>query len=299
MSPRPIVYGLDIETDTTANCIDPQVASIRAVALSSDVCDEVFTGDEADLLAELDDRIATLPRGVIATWNGAAFDLPFLADRAAVCGVAIGLRLRHDPRLGLRRAPLPGHPGAYRGAWYDHAHIDAFRLYRADSEAAPRVPGSLRSLARFVGRQVVEVERDRVVELEREALHAYAPGDARLARVLTERRWQAARTCIDRRVHDTGPWVPPWALVDDEALPEVEVEVELAIDLRAGVEVELVDELAPVAGADLDVEGDIEVEVEGLEPVPVGAERPPCVVFDQEADLELVAGEGPHRADVA
>jgi hypothetical protein len=226
------VYGLDIETDTSDDGTDPQVACVRTVALSSEGCDEVFSGDEADLLAELDERLAALPPGVLATWNGAAFDLPFLADRAAVCGVAIGLRLRHDARIGLRRAPLPGHPGAYRASWYGHHHLDAYRLYRGDVPASPRVPGGLRSLVRLVGLRVVEVDRDHVRELEREVRHAYAPGDARLARVLTERRWPAARSYIDRRVPDRGPWVPPWLVVEPE--PQVEVEVEVLVGAGVG-----------------------------------------------------------------
>jgi hypothetical protein len=226
------VYGLDIETDTSDDGTDPQVACVRTVALSSEGCDEVFSGDEADLLAELDERLAALPPGVLATWNGAAFDLPFLADRAAVCGVAIGLRLRHDARIGLRRAPLPGHPGAYRASWYGHHHLDAYRLYRGDVPASPLVPGGLRSLVRLVGLRVVEVDRDHVRELEREVRHAYAPGDARLARVLTERRWPAARSYIDRRVPDRGPWVPPWLVVEPE--PQVEVEVEVLVGAGVG-----------------------------------------------------------------
>ena len=38
---------------------------------------------EADVLRATDSALADLPPGVIATWNGAAFDLPFLADHRA------------------------------------------------------------------------------------------------------------------------------------------------------------------------------------------------------------------------
>ena len=111
---RPIVYGLDIETDTTTNGLDPAVARVLTVALSSDGVDEVFCGDEAMLLRELDLRLAELEPGVIATWNGAAFDLPFIADRASLRQVDLGLQLQLDPGITMRRAPLPGHRGAYR-----------------------------------------------------------------------------------------------------------------------------------------------------------------------------------------
>ena len=83
MGRRPSVYGLDIETDTTINGLDSEVAPVLTVALSLYDYDEVFSGDEPTILTQLDRRLAELTSGVLATWNGAAFDLPFLADRAA------------------------------------------------------------------------------------------------------------------------------------------------------------------------------------------------------------------------
>ena len=139
MGHRPTVYGLDIETDTTENGLDPRVASVVTVALSAPGLDEVFSGRESTILFDVDQRLRGLPSGVLATWNGAAFDLPFLADRAARHGLELGLRLQFDPTLALRRAPLPGHRGAYRGAWYEHGHIDAYRLSRGDVGPSLRV----------------------------------------------------------------------------------------------------------------------------------------------------------------
>jgi DNA polymerase elongation subunit (family B) len=203
MHRRPIVYGLDIETDTTTNGLDPSVARVLTVALSSEGIDEVFCGDEATLLTELDLRLRELEPGVIATWNGAAFDLPFIADRAALRRVRLGLRLRLDPTITMRREPLPGHRGAYRARWHRHDHVDAYRLYRGDVGPALRVSCSLKSIARFVGLSPVEVDRSRIHDLSNEALHAYASSDARLARVLTERRWGSASRFVDRE-HDTA-----------------------------------------------------------------------------------------------
>jgi uncharacterized protein YprB with RNaseH-like and TPR domain len=195
---RPTVYGLDIETDTTENGLDPRVASVVTVALSAPGLDEVFSGRESTILFDVDQRLRGLPAGVLATWNGAAFDLPFLADRAARHGLELGLRLQFDPTLAMRRAPLPGHRGAYRGAWYEHGHIDAYRLYRGDVGPSLRVSCSLKSIARLVGLSPVEVDRGRIHDLSNEALHAYASSDARLARVLTERRWPSASRFVDR-----------------------------------------------------------------------------------------------------
>ena len=198
MRRRPAVYGLDIETDTTENGLDPRVAAVVTVALAGPGYEEVFTGHEAQLLVDLDERLGQLEPGVIATWNGAAFDLPFLADRALLHGVPLGLTLQHDPAITLRRAPLPGHRGAYRARWFDHGHLDAYRLYRGDVGPALRISCSLKSIARFVGLAPVEVDRTRIHDLSNEALHAYAASDARLARILTERRWGTAARFVDR-----------------------------------------------------------------------------------------------------
>jgi uncharacterized protein YprB with RNaseH-like and TPR domain len=198
MGRRPPVYGLDIETDTRVDGLDPSRSAVVTVALSQAGLDEVFSGPEPELLAELDDRLAQLDTGVLATWNGAAFDLPFLADRAARWGMSLGLCVRHDPGIAMAHDPLPGHPGSYRAAWHRHTHVDAYRLYRGDVGPALRVSCSLKSIARLVGLVPIEVDRSRVHDLSHEALHAYAASDARLARVLTERRWSTAARFVDR-----------------------------------------------------------------------------------------------------
>lgn len=200
MRRRPPVYGLDIETDTTTNGLDPAVAAVVTVALAAPGYEEVFTGTEGALLAELDERLAELEPGVLATWNGAAFDLPFIADRACLHGLPLGLRLQLDETIAVRRAPLPGHRGAYRARWYGHGHLDAYRLYRGDVGPSMRISCSLKSIARFVGLAPVEVDRERIHDLSNEALHAYAASDARLARILAERRWGTASRYVDRLV---------------------------------------------------------------------------------------------------
>jgi DNA polymerase elongation subunit (family B) len=174
------------------------VARIVTAALSTASGDEVLAGPERDLFVALDDRLRTLPPGVVATWNGAVFDLPFLADRAARLGLIGGLRLRFDPTIIVRRPPLAGHPGAYRGTWYGHGHLDAYRLYRADLPRVLPVSLSLKSVARLVGLTPVEVDRTRIHDLHGEALAAYVASDARLARALAERRWPGAARFVDR-----------------------------------------------------------------------------------------------------
>lgn len=198
MNRTPLVYGLDIETDTTVNGLDPAVAAVVTIAVSIEGRDEVFSGRESTILFDIDQCLSELEPGIIATWNGAAFDFPFIADRASKHGLELGLRMQYDPAMAMRRAPLPGHRGAYRCGWYGHRHIDAYRLYKGDVGPALRVSCSLKSIARLVGLAPIEVDRERIHDLSHEALHAYAASDARLARVLAQRRWPGAGRFVDR-----------------------------------------------------------------------------------------------------
>jgi DNA polymerase elongation subunit (family B) len=191
------IYGLDIETDTSIDGLDPAVSPVVTVALSTPEADEVFVGDEPDLLTALDRRLRSLEPGVIATWNGAAFDLPFLSDRAAACGVGLGLRLVPDPTVVLSHGPLQGHAGAYRAAWHGHGHLDAYRVYRSDVGRVLGISCSLKAIARLVGLTPVEVDRERIHEIAPAALDAYVASDARLARILVERRWPGVARCVD------------------------------------------------------------------------------------------------------
>ncbi|HEX6166241.1 MAG TPA: hypothetical protein VFZ30_05630 [Acidimicrobiales bacterium] len=190
-------YGLDIETDTAIDGLDPAVSPVVAAALSTPEGDEVFTGPEAGILAALDRRLRALPAGVLATWNGAAFDLPFLGDRAAACDVGLGLRLVPDPTVVLGRGPLRGHRCAYRAAWHQHDHLDAYRVYRSDVGRLLDISCSLKAIARLVGLTPVEVDRERIHEMSPASLDAYVASDARLARLLSERRWPGVARCVD------------------------------------------------------------------------------------------------------
>lgn len=193
------LYGLDIETDTTADGLDPGVARVVAVALSSaEAGDVVLTGGEAGVLLALDEHLAALPPGVVVTWNGGAFDLPFLAARAAVADVDLGLELAWDP-AGYRpgRAPLPGHLGTYAASWHGHVHLDAYRAWRALSD--PALPCGLKAVARAEGLAPVEVDDVTLLhDVPLLELRRYVASDAALARQLAERRWREVRRFIDR-----------------------------------------------------------------------------------------------------
>jgi DNA polymerase elongation subunit (family B) len=189
------LYGLDIETDTSCGGLDPRLGGIVAAAVSTVAGTWVLTGPEAELLQSLDEVLGGLPPGVVVTWHGAGFDLPFIADRADLTGVRLGLKLRLDRSIDVRR-PLAGHSGAYRARWAAHTHLDAYQLFR-DVGRAVMLSCSLKSMARFFGLDPVEVDRARIHDLDQAELDAYVASDAELARKLAFLRWHAASRFID------------------------------------------------------------------------------------------------------
>ncbi len=201
----PLLIGLDIETDTSVDGLDPGVSAVRAVgvACSDAVVEAVCDADERAVLEATAELLSALDPGIVVTWNGAAFDLPFLATRAWHHGLDLGLRLRHDPSLRVRSA-LPGHPGAYRATWGAHRHLDAYRVWRNDWHRAFDLSCSLKSVARLCGLAPVEVDVSRLHDLPTEAVRRYVASDARLACELASRRWCTAWQFIDPP-HPPGP----------------------------------------------------------------------------------------------
>jgi DNA polymerase elongation subunit (family B) len=192
----PLLYGLDIETDTTLNGLDPAVAAIVAVSVSSEDDDTLtFRGPEKQLLRALDRWLRARPSGVLVTWNGSGFDLPFLADRAARHRVKLGLRLTPDASLPHKHAPLAGHDAPYRARWHRHLHVDACCVYRTLLPA--EASGALKAVARGAGLAVIEEDRRRLHELDPGALVRYVASDADLARQLAARVWLDAGGMLD------------------------------------------------------------------------------------------------------
>lgn len=190
----PPLFGLDIETDTTVDGLDPTVASIVAIAVSGADADFVLDGpDEATMLLELDALLAGLGDGVLVTWNGSGFDLPFIARRAHLLELSLGLSIWPDPTISTPHEPRPGQLERVRGRWYELGHIDGYLAYRSDVGRVLPVSCGLKSLARLVGLPLIEVDRSAIHLLSESERRAYVASDARLARVLVERRADARR----------------------------------------------------------------------------------------------------------
>ncbi len=194
-TPRPL-YGLDIETDTRVDGLDPAVAAIVAVALATDTDTFVIDGDETHLLRRLDDALAEFPPGIIVTWNGGRFDLPFIAERARRTGTELALRLEPDPHDGGRAGGDGAH--GWLAAWGHHLHLDGYRVYRSDVGRALPVSCGLKPMARLVGLVPIEVDRENLHVLSPDELSDYVSSDAVLARHLVARRGTAIESHVDR-----------------------------------------------------------------------------------------------------
>jgi hypothetical protein len=192
-----VAYGLDIETDTASGGLDPRSSPVVAVAVASDSGVTVVRGPESRILREVDALLGVLAPGVLVTWNGSGFDLPFLSDRARRHGIVLGLDLRLDPAIVRSHPPLPGHAGFYRARWHDHGHLDAYLAYRALAEEGE---GSLalKAVAARRGLHALEVDRSRIHELEADDLATYVASDAALALALARTRWSEVEPFLDR-----------------------------------------------------------------------------------------------------
>ena len=188
------LVGFDIETDTSVGGLDPETAGIVAMAVSTDSGDEVFTGTESEILRRTDELLAAMGPGLLVTWNGASFDLPFVARRAEMLGIPLGLEVRDDPTRRTNREPGRR---SVRGRWHRLVHLDGYLLYRADVGRSLGLSCGLKPLARFVGMQPVELDRAQLHLVSQEQMTAYVASDARTAADLVRRRMPAAITLAD------------------------------------------------------------------------------------------------------
>ena len=176
-----MLTALDIETETRfGGGLDPLGSSVVAVALAFDdgttaVFDDV---DETVLLSRVDEALRSR-HGLLLTWNGAGFDLPFIAVRSRVLGIdtGLGLRTQTDLSLPVKYAPPAGLGGPVRARWYAADHVDVAHLYRVFAQEHGLQWG-LKPIARHHGLEPIEVNRTAIHELTPAELEAYVASDA-------------------------------------------------------------------------------------------------------------------------
>ncbi len=191
--PQPLVYGFDLCTDTVTSSIDPTVHRITKIGLSTPSGEEIYDGEEGEILHLVDHRLAVLPPGVVVSWQGSILDFPLFAERAKRVGLECGLRLRPDHRPAPDSVLVDlAHP--WCSDWYSHQHLELRRVY----DASNRWWNPMRS----------KLDPESMIPPADDLVPRDPSRDARLARVLAERRWAQARRHIDR-MPERATWTPP------------------------------------------------------------------------------------------
>ena len=190
------ILALDIETDSAAvtdtggpAALDPRVAGVLSVAVWDSVSGyaEYFSGNERHILEDLDRYITGRRDGVLVTWNGANFDLPFLATRFAHHGIDNSLKLRPAEDRPAKYVPCPGgHSGGYRANWGMRDHVDIAYPYQARARSLG-VAWSLKPVATALRIDMVVVDAAQSAELSEDQLREYNVSDVRGTAALAER----------------------------------------------------------------------------------------------------------------
>lgn len=179
-------YALDIETDNSQGFgLVPERSRVTEVAIAvpeyiNPDGGVVFNDpDETELLLSMSEYIIDLPVGIINDWNGAFFDLPFMADRAEILGINIGLTLLPAP--GTPKYDfLPNHTTAYTGLWanFESAHVtrDISGDYREVGESIKA--WNLKPVCKHLGIEMVELDRENLHEYTQAERDAYNLSDA-------------------------------------------------------------------------------------------------------------------------
>jgi hypothetical protein len=215
------ILALDIETSTEPVVgpesvsgladynpgLNPLLGFITEIAIKGQNADDdvVFDGAEASILARTDAHLTSLPAGLIATWNGGPFDLPFIATRVAIMDPwgtgTYGMALSHQDGLKPKYDALPGHgtkvpgldgelghSGVYSATWTAlggtrHAHLDVSYAYKGFAEQYG-IKFGLKPVCEALGIPMIEVDRERMHLLSEDERRAYVLSDVNGTRLL-------------------------------------------------------------------------------------------------------------------
>lgn len=190
-------YAADIETDTNEQAdgqrygLEPLKSGITEIAFSCDtsVMSEggtVFATDdgmaEADVIIGFDQMLYELDPGVLFTWNGSFFDLPFILTRSEILGITQHMHLHAQPGLKPKYTPTAPHTGGYSATWgtkgvMPHQHFDIMRAYERAAKLLD-AKWSLKPVAEAYGLEMINVDRERMDLLTPAERRAYALSDS-------------------------------------------------------------------------------------------------------------------------
>lgn len=187
----PALTALDIETTG----LDPALpdAAVTEVAMMGDGWTGVIAGDERTILARLATRLH-LMTGTIVTWNGSGFDWPYLMHRASVHGIALPVHVTGE-RAGKYQ---PGVQVAGR-RWL---HADVFTPWAAMMRGLD-LPAGLKPVARLMGLDPIELDRERMGDYSADERAAYALSDVRCTLALAN-----IAGALTVALYTDNPWHP-------------------------------------------------------------------------------------------
>jgi hypothetical protein len=190
------LYALDIETDTTIDGRDPSVASVIAVSIAEvggPVA--VLAGPERMVLAATLAVLESLEPGIVATWNGAGFDIPFIQERCTLMGINTGWEVTPTDLPG-KYQPVGDRAGRYSSKLGLHRHADIAWGWQEYCQTNG-VVWSLKPLAHSLGIEAIEADREHASDLSRAELFAYVASDAHVTALLAHRLGEDLHGYID------------------------------------------------------------------------------------------------------
>lgn len=180
------IYALDIETDTTIDGRDPSVAAVIAVSIADTGGPlAVLLGPEKMVLGATIAALDALEPGIVATWNGSGFDIPFIQERSDLLGIRTGWEVLPTDRPS-KYPPIGGRAGRYSCALGRHRHADIAWGWQ-DHCINNSVAWSLKPLAHSLGIEAIEADREHAADLLRDELFAYVASDAHVTAILAQR----------------------------------------------------------------------------------------------------------------
>ena len=173
-----VIYALDFETNTKppGDGLDPTNPATFITSAAVYYGPLLPDSDEPEGIISFVDPIETrllitlrdffespwTKPGAIVTWNGAAFDIPFLISRAERCQVPL---FQFDARVTEERKPkykaLKGHLVGYAFQWKKHTHADIWTAFN-EIAANAGIKAGLKPVSEYLGLNPIKVDASKM-----------------------------------------------------------------------------------------------------------------------------------------